>query len=461
MDQTELRDRLEAFAEREAPPLRKPEELVAAVVSRNALRRQRWAVAAAVAALLLAVPAARSWIEPDPGPAAPESSSYDVYGPPTRGSLADDTGVVDAVGRLPWAFDGTAENPAPPVEDRHVVWVSDVSGRRWALVAGPDPTAVQGRPGRTGGTVAVAWFEGRADDGIAGMRLRSVRYGVDPALPSAFHDPESRAVVVVADPTDDIQISRRPQIHAGGDVTRLYEAAPAREGVAVVDSDTSAPVDLALRYRVARAGFWVTGRPDSDGVLDAGPADIPLERLRPPPPASPGDGAAAVEIGDVLARTGLSVDQVTVTVVWAGDVPRPEYSPARVTLLAVELPSGASYVTSAIGYDTEGRASRSTSCGSEIRPAGAAVDRQVFVLRCYVGGGARDTADPALVVVAPPASSAAEAWDAADGFLGGYPLTDGVAVVPVPPGLDPVDVLDADGHPLARRAPMGTADVGG
>ena len=138
-----------------------------------------------------------------------------------------------------------------------------------------------------------------------------------------------------------------------------------------------------------------------------------------------------------------------------------EHPPRASPLLAVKLPSGASYVTSAIGYDS-GRPDHPLDllCGSEIRPAGTAVDRQVFVLRCYVGGGARDTANPALVVVVPSGTAAAQAWDAGGEFLGGFPITDGVTVVPVPAGLDTVDVVDADGHSLDRRAPMGTADLG-
>ncbi len=137
MEETELRSRLEALAEREAPALQKPEELVSAVVSRSALRRQRWTVAAVITAVLLAVPAIRSWIEPDSRPASPDGASYDVYGQPTRGSLADNTGVVDAVGRLPWAFDGAASSTAP----RQRTGTS--SGSRTSPTAGgrwwPDP----------------------------------------------------------------------------------------------------------------------------------------------------------------------------------------------------------------------------------------------------------------------------------------------------------------------------------
>ncbi len=78
-----------------------------------------------------------------PGGSAPPENG-DIFGGPTRGSLADDRAFVDAVRALPWtpeppppAEPGTTDYlPDPPVETRSVVFAGEVSGNRWVLVVG-------------------------------------------------------------------------------------------------------------------------------------------------------------------------------------------------------------------------------------------------------------------------------------------------------------------------------------
>jgi len=466
--ENELGARLESLVEREAPPLRDARELVAAVRDRHRRPRRRWALAAVVAVLFVAVPAVRSWTAQDPRPPAPAPAPaltpsdgiYDVFRAPTRGALARDGGGLDAVRLLPWAFDGYPESVAPPVADRHVVWAADVNDRRWALVAGPDPTAPQGRERRTTdravpGAVALAWFQGLPAGPVEDMRLRAIRYGVDPELPAAFMDGDSRAVIVVGAPEDEIEISRRPRLEADGTLSRSFDPALARDGVTVVFADTYAPVDLAVRYRVLRNGSWVTAAPDNDGVVGTLPTGLPIGRLRPPPPAAPGDAAAERALADAFARTGLNDAQVSVTAVWAGDLEM-DRGTARVTLLTLEVPSGAVYVTTALGYESP-RADgglATSSCGSELRPAGVQVDRQLYVLRCTAGDRPGSGPMAALVVVAPPGSTTGRALDGGGGEIVRFPLVDGVAVEPLPPGLASVEVLDAAGAPLAQGEPL-------
>ena len=459
----ELRTRLEALAEGAAPPLREPADVVAAVVDRGrVLRRRRWAFAAAAVVVLLLVPAVRSWTAPV-APTTPAAADHDVYGSPTRGALADDAAVLAAVAALPWAFDGYPESDAPPVSDRHVVWAGDVENRRWALVAGPDPTAPQGRMRRTTdravpGAVALAWFQGGPTHDVGDMHLRALRYGVDPRLPAAFLDAESRMLIIVGDPDDEIEVSRRPRIEADGSLSRRFDPEPDWNGVAVVLADSIAPVDLALRYRVLRNGSWITGVPDSDGVRDAGPPGVSVELLRPLPPEAPGDAAAGQALTDALARTDLHPSLVSTALVWAGDLPRDDGGSARLTVLTMEVPTGAVYVMGALGWETGG-AVATASCGSEIRTAGTPVGAQVYVLRCTSGSRSGPLPVHGLVVVAPPGAATARALDSTGAEITRIPLVDGVAVQPLPADLATVEVLDADGNPLDRREPLASSGL--
>jgi RNA polymerase sigma factor (sigma-70 family) len=461
--------RLAALAEIDAPPLRAPADLVAAVVGRDrVVRRRQWGLAAVgTVAVLLLVPVVRSWTDPEPPPTGPtpDDATYDVYRPPTRGALAVESDFVDGLEQLPWAFDGYPESDAPPVAERHVVWAAEVNHRRWALVAGPDPTAPVGRERRTtdravAGAVALAWFQGPGDRGADEMNLRAIRYGVDPELPAAFMDPESRAVIVVSDPDDDIEISRRPRIEADGTLVRSFAPVADRNGVTVVFADPYASVDLALRYRVERHGAWILGIPDNDGVAGTLPTDVPVGRLRPRPPTAPGDAAVERALSDAFARTGLNDAQVSVTAVWAGDLTM-DRGTARLTLLAMEVPSGAVLVTTALGYESP-RADGGlavTTCGSGIRPAGPPVDQQLYVLRCTAGDRPGSGPMAALVVVAPPGSTTARALDDTGAEIARFPLVDGVVVAPLPVGLAAVEVLDAAGTPLDRREPLTSTDL--
>ena len=105
MEETELRTRLETLADHTVPPAQEPGKLTATVVARHrAQRRRQWAVAAAVAVVLVLVPAVRLPTSPEPQPAAP-TEKVDIFRGPTRGSLAGDTELVNAIRRLPWAFE--------------------------------------------------------------------------------------------------------------------------------------------------------------------------------------------------------------------------------------------------------------------------------------------------------------------------------------------------------------------
>jgi hypothetical protein len=454
LEDTELRTRLESLAHRTAPPPRDAGELAATVAARVHDRRRRrsaLAVAAAAAAVLVwvSVPLVGSSEDRGTEPTRPLPSPVEVYGEPTRGALAVDSAFVDGVRRLPWAAGSTDRTPAPRVEDRHVVWASDLGNVRVALVAGPDPTAGPGAD-----ALAVAWFTGSSDAGADAMSVAAVRYGVDPARPAAFVDVPTGVVVVVAAPADKVELSPRPEVDGDGTVRRPFRLAPTVQGVATlvehypVVADDAAPERVApLRYRILRDGERLTGTIDVDLGPDAPAApDLTADRLREAPAAHPGDAAARVEMEQLLARTGLSPDQVSFTVLWAGDLPRPGPGSARLTLLAARLPSGAQYVGAALGSEAGSR-----SCGSEVRPAGT-LDRAVAV-RC--SAGARDS----LVVVAPARLVTATALDGDGRAVDTYPLTDGTAVVPWDARVAEVLIRDADGRVVQKTAPLEAAQL--
>lgn len=470
MRETELRARLDTLAERMAPPAREPDELTATVVARHQVQRRRqWAVAAAVVAVFVLVPAVRALIGQAPHPAAPPTEQVDVFGAPTRGSLADDADLIEAIQRLPWVRAGDPPDEGPSMTDLHVVWADDVETERWALVAGIEAPAPPAAPAGDA-PLAVAWFVGPRGATAEQLAMQHLIRDVDRQLPTALTEYRTgdgvfhSTTVVVAAPEDRIEVSVRPEIAASGTVTRDFEESPPRDGVAIVLDTHSAIGDPTLRYRVLRDGSYVTLRPDSemDSVprLDRDPAtEVPVERLRDAPP-HPGDMAARTFIAGVLAGTGLPPDQLVATVLWAGDLPSVVSDTARATVMAVRLPSGALYVGGVLGQaNLEGPFG--VLCGSELRTP-APVEQLVVVLHC----SSAPPADPPdvserLIVVGPPEAITARVLDVQGQVLGSHPMVDGVAVVPMPDDLGTVEVLDAGGNILDTRAPMGVADLSG
>jgi hypothetical protein len=471
MEEAELRTRLDALAQRTAPPVREPDDLTATVVARHhAQRRRQWALAAVVVAVLVLVPAVRALTAQEPHPAAPPTEQVDVFGAPTRGSLADDTALIDAIQRLPWVRAGDPPDEGPSMTDLHVVWADDVETERWALVAGvvaPAPPAVHADDA----PLAVAWFVGPRGATAEQLAMQHLIRDVDRHLPTALTGYRTgdgvfdSTTVVVAAPEDRIEVSLRPEIAASGSVTRAFEDVPQREGVAVAFDTHWAIGDPTLHYRVLRDGSYVTLRPDSDvdsvPPLDRDPAaEVPVERLRDAPSGHPGDTAAPTLIADLLASTGLAPDQLVATVLWAGDMPSVVGDSARATVMAVRLPSGAIYVGGVLGQEgIEGPFG--VLCGSELRAA-APVEQLVVVLHC----SSAPPADPPdvgerLIVVGPPEAITAHVMDAQGQVLGSHPMVDGVAVVPMPDNLATVEVRDSGGDTLDARAPMGVANLSG
>lgn len=483
--QTELRDRLHRLAEDTAPPTRT--DLATVIVARHQARRRQHvamgAVAAAVLTVVVAVPAVIGGTSHTHTPApvaAPANGpdevtalqAADVYGAATRGSLAPDAALVEAVRRLPWT-DGNhagAGVPDAPLDSRHVVFAGDVGGARVALVAGRNtarPTPPRDDPQLQTdlgalSNVAVAWFAGPAGATPAQLQPASVPHGIDAATPTALFVPDAAALVIVAAPGDTAEVSLRPEIAADGTVSRDWRPVPMPDGLAALDlRPDGVSSGEAISYRVTRDGAapFTTG---PDGMASGtARADVPVTWLRERPAASPADGMLTNDVHLVLARTGLRPEQVDFSVLWAGDVPAPTTSPARVTLLAARLPSGAVYLSAPLGVVSGDGTVGGTWCGTALLPAGPPAAERTVAVRCDVTNmSANSETISSLVVVAPRTAVTARALDGAGRVLAEYPLRDGVVVVPAPGGLATVESVAADGTVLQRTAPLGAAHLG-
>ena len=477
MREEELQRRLTRLAERTAPPPRG--SLARTVVAQHRTRRRQviglTTVLAAVAALVVAM---TTLVGPAERPVsavgvASPAEAVDVFTGPTRGSLAGDAAFVEGVRQLPWTTGGSSGTGLPdaPLDTRRVVFAGDVAGGRWALVVGANtaqPEPPDDDPARQTdlgalSDVAIAWFTGPPGASPDQLALQSVPRGVDPSLPAALHDPASGDLVVVTAPGDAVELSLRPDIAADGRVSRAWQPVGSPDGLAVLAlPPLDGTYDTALRYRVTRDGaeLTVTG---PDGVPGSGPAEVSLTWLRPPPAPAAGDAVARSEIDAMLGRTGLTSAETTFTAVWAGDVPGPHDQPARVILLAQTVPSGAVYLSGTYGWPvTDGGGTGGTGCGSQVTAAGAPLDERTFALRCDVVDGTAE-AQPvsSLVVIAPPAAVSARALDAGGAVLAGFPLVDGVGVVPFPERTATIETRAADGTVLQSTRPLTCADLGG
>ncbi|WP_222196136.1 hypothetical protein [Modestobacter italicus] len=477
MDDTELQQRLTRLAESSAPPPR--EGLAAAVVARHRSQRRQTLGTAAVAAAVAGLVVLTSTVL-DSGPSAetatavgadaagpePAAAAADVLAGPTRGSLAGDPAFVEAVRQLPWTEADDPNRPTaltePALDSRRVVFAGDVAGGRWALLVAEDTMGSE--PTGSASGLAAAWFSGPVGAAADQLQPASLIGGVDLSTPVALTDAATGALVVVAAPGDEVELSRRPEVAADGTVSRSFEPVDAPDGVAVLALDPAAGTyDEALRYRVLRDGVeLVTAMPTalrSDWTWST--PDVPIEWLRGAPGSAGARSVLSGGVDHVLQITGVPADAIDFAVVWAGDVP-PVAGPAgRLQLLAATLPSGAVYLEALLSQEMgDGLTTGSTWCGADLRPAGTPLSEQVFLLDCSGSSGGGAELGRHLVLIGP--ATAASAWlvDGSGARATEVPLTDGAAVVPAPDGPTADDVAAAsflapDGSSLGRAEPLG------
>ncbi|MGI8723008.1 MAG: hypothetical protein ACR2JG_12360 [Geodermatophilaceae bacterium] len=482
--ETQLRHALHVAADElghpEAPVSVRAEGMLALRGRRR--RRRAVALCAGLAVLLVtvAVPVGLSLLgsggSDDRVVSPPTIPDADIYGMPTRGSLAGDTAFVEAVRELPWAGALTEGVPAaldpplpdPPLETRNVVFAGDVTGARWALVAGQNtvqPTGEAADPDLQTdlgalSDIAGVWFVGPPGATPAQMLLATVPRGISADRPTSLYDAATGALVVVSAPGDVIEISPRPEVAADATVRRTFVDTNSTDGIAVLALDANpyngppAPV-----FRVSRSGMEVLEQgPDGYGDPNQAPApEIALTYLRPPNSPFAVRGLPLDEqrmAAEILSQYGLRQDQIAFQVHYLGPLPGTSGQLAGLTVLTAIFPSGAvltralwlQELDSSLGYFGGG------SCAmDDLSAAGVPAAQRIIAMRCDVDAGAENLPDPAstLVVIAPPALAAGSATAQADSGAIRLDLVDGgVGMAPFPEGAETVVVRDGEGAVL-------------
>lgn len=487
MDVDYVRQAFREDAELAGPP---PSDSYERVLARRhkSDRRRLASLAAGLAALLVAVAVpfglAVVGTQEDRVVGPPSTPVADIFGVPTRGSLADNVDFVEAVRQLSWALAGVSTvppTPDAPVESRRVVFAGDVVGGRWALVVGANtaiPTGDAADPDLQTDAgelsdIAAVWFVGPPGAAPEEMRVATLPRGIATDLPASLYHGPSGALVVVAAPGDVIEISVRPDVAADATVTRDYTDAGARDGAAAMalPPNPFEPAGLAaVQYRVTRAGLVIAEqRPDGDasgepeGVLFT---DLGLQYLRPPAEVGPGDPERQAEnmALEILSEYGLGPDEVDLRVHYAGPLPGSGGGPAGLTVLTATFPSGAVLIRTdylqQIG-SPQGPYSGATfgggSCVNQLSAAGVPAAERTLAMRCDVLSGRADPdTESTLVVLAPVGMAGAYAVADGDSGTTRFDLDSaGVGMVAFPPGAESVVVHSADGT-VVDEVPIGT-----
>ena len=442
--------------------------------------RRRVAVLSAGLAVLVigvGIPTGLSLIEPaDNSVAAPPSPesipSADIYGGPTRGSLADDAEFVEAVRQLPWTVDGSPLPTEPPVESRRVVFVGDVPQARWALVIGeatvltqptgqapesqaPESVSTEStptsQPAPTGEAVTGllgTWFVGVAGADPAQMRLVK-DFPISPDLPASMFNPTTGTFVVVAAPGDLIEVSARPEVAADGTVSRSYLDAGTSDGVAVttVRPEPFGRAGTATQYRVSRSGM-VLDEQGPLGIDDSELADGPqieIDYLRPSSdPLNPEESAFVQGMAaGILAEYGLGPEEATVQVPYAGPITSLVTAAARLTVVTVTFPSGAVLTRAQWVGDSSPTVDACGAWEGNMSPSGEPAERRILALRCDLN---IQSEEPSLIVLAPAglAETMAVSDDATE-LLRLELDSKGVGIVAFPDGATSVTIFAADG----------------
>ena len=417
--ETELRDRLSSAASRAD---HWPDGLVTAddVIDRRRVARRRHALGGALVAVAVAAAVLVSTVLPgghqEVPPAAPAAPSItaplDVWGAPTRGSLAGDADVLAAVMAEKWSYGG-------PPADRRVVFAGDLGARRWALLAGT-----------VGGQLWGQWFvEDPADPAAGFTEAGSAPLPADGISHAEVLSPQDGALAVVAQPGDQVSVSPGLVVDADGSVRREWTPLVVDDGVA--SSGLPWP-GVAFQFRVERAGRELPSVTTS-GVLDyATTADAQAVATQEPRRPSTGTATPAgvqMALGELQSRLGLTVAQLQPALLWTGALSAPDGSTGQAVVVAMTVPSGA-VLTSTV-WDTPARdplmPGEAQPCGVGISPAGTALEDLVVVAECAVG----QTVVQRQLVVSAPAGSTQVQLETAAGPLDPQQLA-GSGVLPDP-----------------------------
>jgi hypothetical protein len=449
---SDIRAGLHALAERAGAPSLDGDDLADLVVAEETSRRRRTrgllAVVAAVVVVVTAVPFVLTHGEDRSDVTTPVLRSADIYGVPTRGSLADDAGFVEAARQQTWSVqDLTRGLPGPPVDSHRVVFAGEVGGRSLALVVGESTPLDRGGEPPSDPSLSAAWFVGTAHGIEPYGRPRTIVADE----PIGLVGPGGNLVVVAA-PGDQVEVSERPEIAADGSRTRRYEATPTRDGIAVhglerptSDKRSAVPLWQASSFRVLRDGALVhRTMPDAPIAQDTTAIGLRMRSARLVEDTLDGQDLA-IGLLVQLGRTDWEADAV---LQWAGPVAGVPRSTAAV--VTVTVPSGAVVVGANLQVDSPSGGYIATSCGTEARPAGAPAEDRIYAAACPPLGGT--DADGTIVVVAPQQVTTVRVYDERGTFLTELPAADGVVTAPLPRHAFEVEALTGSGVSLGRSS---------
>jgi hypothetical protein len=454
--ETELRDRLASAA---SGADRWDDDWAAAdavIDRRRAEKRRRMAgsaVAAVVVAAVVLVPTLTTGWHLDNAPATstttppatttPATSAQDdVWSGATRGSLAGDEDFIATMRTREWQW-----GAASP--DHRVLFAGDLGGRRWALLAGT-----------VGGQLYGQWFAGAPGDPASALTAA----GGGPLSGSGVSDgavlsDQGGALVVLAQPGDQVSVSPGVVVDADGQVRREWTRLTTEDGVAGTDLPRASN---AFEYRVERAGQTLAPVL-TPGVTDY--ATTPQSQAiaaQEPRRASAGKAtgtAVQIALQEVQTRLGLTVDQLRPVLLWTGPLPDPDGSSEQAVVLAMTVPSGAVVTSTAWGVpdDTpvvgEPSFGPGQPCGTSVFPAGTELDDLLVVAGCAAG---QTIVHRELVVSAPrgvtqvqlatPAGSQEPQPLAGSGLIADPGVVTGITVSG--PGVEPRTVALATRNPL-------------
>ena len=345
MNTSDLQRALHADAELAGPP---PIDLMDRIedVGRSRRRRRTGVVATAMAAALIAiaVPTTVALVDGTDRSSVAGPDAVQLHDGPTRGSLAQDTALVAAVADLSWPGaapdDSTGVEVDPPAGARHVVFLGDVAGTRYALVTG-----------EVDGGLWASWFTAPVGGDAATFGLAGQPKFISGTDPQAFTDTTvtTPVVLVIAAPGDRVDFSDRAVLTAGGSITRTYTPGEQLgDGVAAM---TTSPDEItAVSVRVTRDSIVVyRSRPDVDGDLRVfGTAD-PLSPDETAQVADPRGLAGTVDpalvsgaLADIASPLQVPLGELQPTLLWAGAIPGPAGYTSTAVVVGITAPSGAS-----------------------------------------------------------------------------------------------------------------------
>ncbi|SDH17741.1 hypothetical protein [Klenkia brasiliensis] len=359
MNHADIEHALRIDADLAGPP---PADLLDRVDALGRTRRRR-RVGAGVAVLAAALVAVAVPVVTDLGGAdrgavagSDPGSPGPVTGAGTRGSLAADTDLVDAVRDLDWpdippAVPGAERSGRDPDDaTRRVVFLGDVAGTRYALVVGQEP-GLDPSTGEQREYLVGVWLTGPAGAPAADLTLAqdlALAQG-DRPLTLVVPDLAEPVVLAVGAPGDEIAFSDRATLAADGSVRRDYvPGTEVADGVAAFP--TTAAGAGAVSVRVSRDDV-VESRSVPDGAPTTGSVTLGLLATDPPAVdyADPrGVGAAVADLqpqvwamfAALATPLQLPVEQLQPTLLWAG--PLAGEGSATGVVVGITAPSGAS-----------------------------------------------------------------------------------------------------------------------